>query len=119
MPLNTGEEGDGREGDCEDVFDLDLDWECLDWGEVGEEGWIVRCDELGQTQRRRYGLQKSDYDGNPRPLHSSECRSLTSCVRTDLRPDLRHHRLPLPKDKVLETFPRLLGFLRARPRMRS
>ena len=40
MSLNAaGEEGaDGREGDCEDVFDLDLDWEieaCLDLGPPG------------------------------------------------------------------------------------
>ena len=43
MPLNAGEEGqegEGREGDCKDVFDLDLDWECLDLG----RGWGGRVD---------------------------------------------------------------------------
>jgi hypothetical protein len=41
----AAEEGDdGREGDCEDVFDLDLDWEgCLDL-------------RLGERSMRKGGL---------------------------------------------------------------
>ena len=35
MLLNVGEEGEGREGNCEDVFDLDVNWECLDLGPPG------------------------------------------------------------------------------------
>ena len=43
---------------------------------------------LGQTQRRRCGSKKTDYDTNQRFLHSSECRSLTFCPRRDFPPDL-------------------------------
>ena len=69
------------------------------WGEVGEEGWIVRCDELGQTQTRRYSSKKTDYDVNLRPLHSSECRSLISCARTGFRQEPPLRRLPLPLEE--------------------
>ena len=43
MLLNVGEEDEGREGDCEEVFDLDLDSEVeerLDFGSPGlGRGW--------------------------------------------------------------------------------
>ena len=37
MSLNAaGEEGDdGRESDCEDVFDLDMDWEIEEYLDLG------------------------------------------------------------------------------------
>ena len=76
-------------------------------------------DELGQTQRRRYGSKKTDYDADLRFFHLSECRSWIFCAHKSLYSDLRLRRLPLRKDKALEIFPRLLGFLRVRPRMRS
>ena len=57
------------------------------------EGW------LGQTQRRRYGSTKTDYDANPRFLHSSKCRSLTFCARRDLPPDLPRRRLALLEEE--------------------
>ena len=76
------------------------------WGDVGEEGWIVRCDELGQTQGRRHGSKKTDYDENPRFLHSNLGHSLTSCARRDLRRYLPLHLLP-----GLPPLPPLLLFL--------
>ena len=69
------------------------------WGEVGEEGWTVRYDELGQTQRRWHGSKKTDYDENPRFLHSNEWDSLTSCARRDLLRYLPLHHLPLLLDE--------------------
>ena len=51
--LGAGEEGDGRESDCEDVFDLDLDWEYLDLGPpVLGRGCLVRRSGGGAAQRR-------------------------------------------------------------------
>ena len=48
-----GEEGDGRESDCEDVFDLDLGWECLDLGPpVLGRSCLVRRSSEGAAQRR-------------------------------------------------------------------
>ena len=46
-------------------------------------------------------MQMTDYDANPRLLHSSECRSLTSCVRRDLRRDLLLRCLPLLLEEQL------------------
>ena len=93
VSLNAGEEGDGREGDC-----LTLIWigrSIWTWGKVGEEGWIMRCDELGQTQRRRYGSKKTDYDMSPRLLHLSECHSLTFGAHRDFRQELHLPCRPL------------------------
>jgi len=39
-------------------------WGRRGWGEVGG-------DELSQTQTQRSGSKKTDYDANPRLLHSS------------------------------------------------
>ena len=78
------------------------------WGRLG---WVnVGGDELGQMQRRRYGLKKTE---NLRFLHSIGCHSLSFCAHIGLCSDLRLRRFPPPKDKVLETFPRMLEFLRA------
>ena len=40
--MYAGEEGDGREGDCEEVFDLDLDWEVEERLDLGPPG-LGRC----------------------------------------------------------------------------
>ena len=63
-------------------------WGRRGWGDVGG-------DELGQTQRRKYGSKKTD-DVYPRRLRSSGCRSLTFCARRDLRQDLICRRRLLP-----------------------
>ena len=57
-------------------LDVAVNLEKDDAEDVGEEGMIVRCDELSQMQGQKYGSKKTDYDVNPRLLHLSESAPL-------------------------------------------
>ena len=79
---------------------------------LGGEGLIVRCDELDQTQRRKDGSKKTDYDANPRLLHSREGCSWTFCARTGFRPDLPLRRLSLLEEGWIHSGQNLLSTAR-------
>jgi len=77
-----------------------LTWGHCGWGEVR---WV----ELGQMQRQRYGLQKTDYDMNLR-FRLSGCCSFTLCTHRDLHQDLPLHQLPLFEEGQIQSAQNLL-----------